>query len=132
MRELRQRLVFTRQQREFDNLKRLLDSIQTQELESTMLWMLESPKRRWWMIAVPEPQPPKPLRALWLWLQVIGAFLILSTASVEAVVASSVHGIIPYDLIIPIYLTLAMPIAAIAIANLMTQMHVPAWRRVRT
>lgn len=117
---------------EFNHLEKRLNSAQLQDLESTIVWMLEAPKRRWWMIAVPDPQPPTPLRALWLWLQVIGAFLILSTASVEAVVASSVHGIVPYGLIVPIYLALAMPIAAIAIANLMAQMRVPAWRRVRT
>lgn len=117
---------------EFNHLEKRLNSAQLQDLESTIVWMLEAPKRRWWMIAVPDPQPPTPLRALWLWLQVIGAFLILSTASVEAVVASSVHGIVPYGLIVPIYLALAMPIAAIAIANLIAQMHVPAWRRVRT
>ena len=132
MSDLHQKLRSVQRLIEFKRLEQRLNPIQIQDLESTITWMLQAPKRRWWMIAVPEPQPPKPSRALWLWLQTIAAFLILSTASVEAVVASSVHGIIPYDLIIPIYIAMAMPIAAIAIANLMVQMHVPAWRRVRT
>lgn len=125
MPKLRQQRRRAQQRVTFDIYAPRLSAAQTQMLFEMGTRLRTQRPRRWWVIGTPEPQPPTLRRALWLWTRVVGAFAILSTASVEAVVAVSVRGNLPYSLITPVYLALAAPIAAIAIINLAAHLHVP-------
>ena len=78
----------------------------------------------WWLLGRLDLQPPSLRRSAWLWVQLVGGFLIVSNALIEAIVAIYARGLLSYEVIVPIYLAQAIPIALITIARLATQLHV--------
>lgn len=69
-------------------------------------------------------QPPSLRRSAWLWVKIVVGFLIVNSVIINAICAASVRGLVPYEVVVPVYLVLTAPIALNSIANLATQLHV--------
>lgn len=127
MNDPHKRQSYAQRQLEANDLEQRLYPEQTQLIIERINWALQHPRQRW-MFSEPTPKPPTLKRAILLWVRVVGAFVLLNNAIIEAVVGVSVRGRLPYDLIVPLYVTMALPLAVIAVANMMAELHVPRRR----
>lgn len=114
---------------EFEHLENRLAPHQSQSIKATMEWMLGYSKRRWWFVGYSAPPPPSRVEAILLGIIIVSIFSLLNTAINEIIITYGPRMGVPYLWSFMAYLSLAVPLSAISIANLAARLHLLNWSR---
>lgn len=114
-------------QREFELLRGQLTRAQLYQLEQRLETQRAANRqqRRWWLL-YPTYLPPDGWSTLKLWAALVGLFALYNGLLAAGLLALALHGPLPPARVVPLYLSLALPIALAVIVHLARLLHLPA------